>query len=401
MFFVGIDWADQKHDVVVVDEKGDRVFQTSIEHNRKGLEQLQASLQRLSTVPEDFACVIETRNGLLVQFLLEITMPVYPVNPKVVNARRKASGAKTDRIDALLLADYGRADLPRLKRLTPHSGLIQELQLLTRDQDVLINEHSRIANRLSACLKEYYPVALNLFSDYTCKCSLDLLKEYPTLSQARKATKSTMADFLKQHRVSHASRKAEEILVAVNTPQLEADGAVVRAKSRFMLALIRQLETVQGDIASYEKEIERLFKSHSDHKIFSSLPGVGDRLGPRLLAEWGDDRERYPNAEAVQALAGTSPVMFQSGKYSKARRRRSCVKPFRHALQLMAFTCLTKCPWAKEYYDAKRASGSCHQAALRTLANRWVKIMFAMWMQRSLYNEDRFLGDRDKHNLAA
>ncbi|GAW93914.1 transposase IS111A/IS1328/IS1533 [Calderihabitans maritimus] len=124
-----------------------------------------------------------------------------------------------------------------------------------------------------------------------------------------------------------------------------------------MLALVRQLEVVREQIAAYDKEINRLFQQHSDSRIFASLPGAAGRLAPRLLAEWGADRERYENAAVVQALAGTSPVLFQSGKYRFARQRKSCVKPFRRAMHLFAFQSIRQVSWAREYYDTKRSQG--------------------------------------------
>jgi len=196
------------------------------------------------------------------------------------------------------------------------------------------------------------------------------------------------------------NRTAISIWQKGQEPPLRASAPTARAKCRLMLALVKQLEVVQEQISAYDEEINRLFCQHSDS--IASLPGAAGRLAPRLLAEWGDDRERYENAAVVQALAGTSPVLFQSGKYRFARQRQSCVKPFRRAMHLFAFQSIRQVSWAREYYDAKRNQGKTHHEALRALANIWVRIIFAMWKNRICYDEATFLAARARHvNKAA
>lgn len=402
MYFVGIDWSDLHHDVAVIDEKGKELKYFTIPHNRKGMELLKEKLLGTDPNQENFACLVETKNGLLVQFLLEAGFPVYPLNPKVVDYRRKPSGAKSDPIDARLLANIGRSDLVQLKRLKPDTELISELKLLTRDQDGLIQESTRLTNKLIACLKEYYPVALEFFSRPTLPVALEFFKRYPTLELVREATVPEIAAFLKKHKHPRPNQTAVSIWQKAQEPQLKASAPTVRAKCRLMLALVGQLEVVQEQISAYDEEINRLFQLHSDGRIFASLPGAAGRLAPRLLAEWGDDRERYENAAVVQALAGTSPVLFQSGKYRFARQRKSCVKPFRRAAHLFAFVSVRWVPWAREYYDTKRRQGKTHHEALRALANIWVRIIFAMWKNRTCYDEATFITARARHlNRAA
>src|SRR5437764_14153954 len=164
MWYAGIDWADQHHDALIIDERGHQVGSIRIDHNPQGFAKLNTFLEQIiGTQPkEQMACIIETTHGLLIAHLLEAGWPVYPVNPRTVDRRRSASGAKTDTIDAYLLAKTGRADLPDLHRLTPDNEKITELKLLTRDQDALIQMQTRLVNHLTACLNAYYPVAHEL-----------------------------------------------------------------------------------------------------------------------------------------------------------------------------------------------------------------------------------------------
>ena len=153
-----------------------------------------------------------------------------------------------------------------------------------------------------------------------------------------------------------------------------------RVKARLTQALVAQLIPVVEQIATDDEEIERLFRDHPDAALFVSLPGAGKRLAPRLLAGWGDDRERYASAQSIQGLAGTAPVAFQSGKYRKAHKRSACIKPLRNALYQFAWqSTIAKEMWALEYYQRKRREGKSHSVALRALANQWVRLIPAMW----------------------
>ena len=177
MFYAGIDWADQKHDALVLDEAGRQLGSIRVAHTQEGLAKLDAFLEQVlaGASKEQLACIIETTHGLLIAFLLEHGWPVYPVNPRTVDRRRSASGAKTDSIDAYLLAKTGRADFADLRRLTPDSEKVAELKTLTRDQDGLIQMQTRLVNQLTACLKAYYPAALQLFTKRKPKATLVFL----------------------------------------------------------------------------------------------------------------------------------------------------------------------------------------------------------------------------------
>ena len=187
MWYAGIDWADRHHDAVVIDDTGQRVAALRVEHSAAGLAKLTDFLRRIGAVaehPEQLACIVETNRGLLIAALLEAGLAVYPVNPKTVDQRRKPSGAKTDAIDAHLLARTGRSDLPDLRRLVPDHPLVAELKLLTRDQDGLIQGQTRLVNQLTACLNAYYPAALTLFTKLHQPSALALLRAFSTLQQA-------------------------------------------------------------------------------------------------------------------------------------------------------------------------------------------------------------------------
>jgi transposase len=351
----------------------------------------------VATPPAHLACLVETSHGLLITVLLEAGLAVYPVNPKTVDRHRKPSGAKTDALDAYLLARTGRSDLVDLRRLTPDSPLIAELKVLTRDQDSLIQSQTRLVNQLTACLKTYYPVALELFGKLHQPSTLAFLQAFPTPQQAQAAPVEQIGAVLKAAGHPQAAAKAAQIWQRLHQPQLQADPVLTRAKARLMLTLVAQLQVLVPQIAAYGQEITRLFLTHSDSRAFASLPRAGERLAPRLLAEWGDDRGRYTDAASVQALAGTAPVAFQSGKFVSVHRRYACSKPLRNALHQFAWQSTQKEPWARAYYQRKRWEGKSHSMAVRALANQWVRIIYALWRAQETYDASIFLAAQQTH----
>jgi transposase len=392
MWFAGIDWADQHHDALVLDEQGQHLGSLRVDHTPEGLGKLNTFLEAI-TGPErkeQMACIVETSHGLLIAFLLEAGWPVYPVNPRTVDRRRAPSGAKTDMIDAYLLAKTGRADLADLHRLSPDSELVQELKTLTRDQDALIQMQTRLVNQLTACLKSYYPVALQLFAKLQQHSTLMFLQSYPTPQAAMGASVQQITEVLKQAGHTTAEKVAPKIFETLHQPQLTANAITTRTKSRLMLALVAQLLPLMEQVAEYDKEINRLFLMHEDNEVFSSLPRAGKRLAPRLLAEIGDEQARYADATSLQALAGTSPVLFQSGTYAKAHRRLGCIKPLRNALHQFAWQSTQQDGWARDYYQRKRAEGKSHSVAVRALSNVWVRIIFAMLTKHEPYDSATF-----------
>jgi len=332
MKFCGIDWANDHHDALSIDEQGQPLGSIRVSHTPEGLSQLDAYLERIAGPEgkEQVACIVETTHGLLIAHLLEQGWPVYPVNPRTVEKRRAPSGAKTDTLDAYLLAKTGRADFQDLRRLNPDSEQIQELKTLTRDQDALIQMQTRLVNQLTACLKAYYPVALEVFGQLQQPSTLAFLRAYPTLQAARAASVDELTTLLKQARYPGARQKAQQLVMQLQQPQLQASEVTTRTKARLMLALVAQLDPLLKQIAAYDKEIER--------------------------PSW-------------QALAGTSPVLFQSGTYQKAHRRLGCIKPWRNALHQFAWQSTHQEAWAREYYQRKQAEGKSHTVAVRALAN--------------------------------
>lgn len=399
MWYAGIDWADTHHDTQVIDEAGRQIASKRVAHTKAGVETLISFLNAIPGLQhkDQLACIIETSRGLLITSLLEAGFTVYPVHPKTVDRRRGAAGTKTDQVDAYLLAKLGRSELADLRQLQPDAPLIAELKDLTRDQQGLIQMQTRLINQIKACLKAYYPAALHLFSHIQQPITLLFLQAYPTPQEAMAATVEQLTRLLKQGKHPQASKAAHRIFAHLHEPQLQASEVTTRTKSRLLLALVQQLQPLIQQIADYEEVIADLFLSHADRAIFESLPGAGARLAPRLLAEVGDDRTRYADAQGLSALAGTAPVLYQSGNYRKAHRRHACLKHLRNALYQFAWQSTHSQAWASAYYQRKRQEGKSHSVAVRALSHVWVRILYAMWITRTPYDPSIFEAARQAH----
>lgn len=348
MLSIGIDWADHKHDALALDDAGRTLATIHVAHTADGLKELDAWLQQQQghQDTEQVACIRETNHGLLIAFLLERGWPVSPVNPRTVDRTRNAAGAKTDAIDASLLAKTGRADVADVHRLTPESEKVAELKGLTRDQESLIHMHTRLVNQLTACLKDSSPVAVDLVATLQQRSTLLFLQTSPTLEAAHAASVEQISQVLTSAGHTTAKNVAPKMFEQLHQPSLQANAVTIRTTSRLALALIAQLLPLGEQIAASDEEIERIFLSHEDNEVFMSLPRAGTRLAPRVLADIGDDPSRDESAASVQALGGTSPVLFQRGNSSQPHRRLGCIKPLRHALHQCAWQTTLEEAWA-------------------------------------------------------
>jgi hypothetical protein len=238
---------------------------------------------------------------------------------------------------------------------------------------------------------------LELWSSLHQKVTLTFLQTYPTPQTAMAASQEQIEATLKQAKHPHASQAAVQIFEQLHQPHLTADEITTRTKSRLLQVLLKQLQPLVEEIANYDKEIQRLFLTHADSPRFQSLPPAGKQLAPRRLPEIGDDRSRYASAARVIALAGTSPVLFQSGTYAKAHRRSACIKPRLFAMQQLAWQSTLSEAWALDYYRRKRAEGKSHSVALRALANVWARILYALERDEQEYQTETFEAAQRAH----
>jgi transposase len=394
--FVGFDWASDHHDVMVVDAQGRIVEDFRFDDTAEGWQLLK---KKLSKYP-DPAVAIETSSGVTVERLLEAGYAVYPINPKAAKRyreRKAPSGTKTDHLDAWSFADALRLDGHGWRPLKSNEPLTAELRMLCRDEMALIEQRTALVCRLRAALREYYPVALDAFDDWTLRSAWAFVEAFPTPQALTKAGKRKWEKFLHTHKLYRPATYQKRLDLFAQAEAFCGSQATTNAKSMLAVALAGQLSVLQSHLDKFREKIAVLFTKHDDHDVFGSLPGAGDKLAPRLLAELGDDRERFDSHEALQCYAGTAPVSYQSGQVNRVRFRRACQTILRHTVHLWANQSRAKCSWAEVYYQKKREQGQTHACALRCLGQRWLKILWKMWQTKKPYDAELHQRSQLKH----
>lgn len=400
MIYVGIDCADMHHDVCVVDDAGKSLAKFRFENEYEGFQKLISRIQKLEVDKENVAITIETTNGLVVGYLLDLGYTIYPVNPMAAERARdryKVTGVKDDKLDAWSLANFLRTDKEILRPLQPSSEHVRKLKGLVTDRKSLVNSNTRTLNKLIACLKSYYPTAARLFTHNT-DIFLYFIMQYPTPKKASRITRNRLEKFLKKNAYS-APQKVDEVWHKLNKSMIPVEDWIMDTQSMYALSLVKQLLLLKKQIKMYDDKISSLMKSHADHKIFKSLPGCGPVLQAQLMTGFGDNRNVFSSYKSVQRQAGTAPITKQSGKFKVVRFRRACNRPFRSALHNFAFSTTTRSLWAKKYYDEKRAKGFTHSHALRCLANIWVKIIYTLWKNNDLYDDNKRLAHMMRQDM--
>ena len=404
MYHVGIDWADRKHDVAIVDAHGALVGKPfTIANTLAGFEQLHTHLARLSPDPHAFKIGIETQQHLLVDFLLDGDYPAWAMSPAAMKSLRKryrTSGARDDRFDAFVLADALRTDTACWRAIDLGSELVREIRLLAKAHHDLVAWQVALTNTLRSTLKAYYPEALEFFADVACANALAFWQAYPSFEAARQLSHEALLAFFKAHRLCNR-QIAERIYARLAQPHFVVAPAVLRAKLRHAQTCVTQLLALAPELETYTSRLREVVAQHPDGEIFLSYPGASHVTAARLLALFGDNRERYRSAQELQGLAGSCPVTQKTGNHFRMiYYRRACNKFHRDTVQQLAFSSLTKAAWAKAYYDRHRAQGHRHSHALRCLANLHLRILFAMWQNRTPYDENLFLAQKTRHQLA-
>jgi transposase len=405
-YYLGVDWADEFHQIWVSDRAGNKVIEKKVEENVEGLSEFGRWLDESRAKQIELWVAIEKPQGRIVDFLLDHGVAVYPVNPKALDRARdrfRMSQSKSDSFDAYVLAEFVRTDHGHLRALEPNSEPAQELKLLTRDQYRLVRQKTRLLNQLSRTLKEYYGRPLEVFSDLETNIALDFLQQYPTPQALAKLTPRQWNRFSK--RAHHLGEdRCKELWEKLHQPQLEVPAHVVSAKARLMTVLVVQLKILRDAVESYNERVKSFFASMPAAKLVTRLPGAKTgTIVTTLWAELGDAKSRWESFRHLQAEAGVVPVTKASGKSRVVQFRFSCNKIMRHAAYWLAFVSLNRSEWANHYYRDQRAKGHTHHQALRALGAKWLKIIFVMWRDHKPYDENIHLANitRQKMRQAA
>ncbi|MEN3616222.1 IS110 family transposase, partial [Plantactinospora sp. ZYX-F-223] len=322
MLFVGDDWAEDHHDVELMDAAGRTLAKARLPEGVAGIARLHAMIG--AQLGEDAADAggqvtigIETDRGPWVQALIAAGYTVYAANPLQAARYRErlaVSGAKSDAADAHMLADMVRTDSHQLRPVAGDTAEAEAVKVVTRMHKTLIWERTRAGQRLRHALREYFPAALAAFADLDATDTLELLAKAPDPASAARLSISQISAALKRARRRDIPAKAAAIQEVLRAEHLGQPAAVTAAYAASVRALVALLVTLNEQVKALQGQVEAHFGRHPDAEIILSQPGLGAVLGARVLAEFGDDHDRYTSAKARKNYAGTSPITRASGK---------------------------------------------------------------------------------------
>lgn len=388
---IGIDWADQKHDVSLQETGSSRVERTQLRHTPEAIAEWVAGLrERFAGRPVGIA--IETSRGPLVHALLDHDFLIlYPVNPRSVKRFRETffpSGAKDDIPDADLLRELLLKHRDRLHAWVPDDPETRALRRLVQSRRKSVDLGTKLSQQLRASLKEYFPQALFLVGeDLTSILACEFLLNWPTLEHVQRARPKTLRKFYYDHNCRSGDLIEQRIQHIQQAKPLTTDSAIIDTSVLMVQTLARQLKALRPSIDRFDQEIEKRFAAHADAKLFESLPGSGRALAPRLLALFGSNRDRFGSAEEIQLITGIAPVTERSGKRSTVYWRRRATVFVRQTVHEFAHQSIRFCAWAKAYYQLQRERGKGHHAAVRALAFKWLRIIWRCWRDRVPYDD--------------
>jgi len=391
MLFVGDDWAEDHHDVYLMNDAGDKLASRRLPEGLAGVRVLHELIAEHAEDPTQVVIGIETDRGLWVDALTAAEYQVLAINPLAVaryRDRHHVSRAKSDASDAKLLADLVRTDRHNHRPIAGDSDSAEAIKVLARAHQNLIWTRNRHTNALRSALREYYPAALEAFENLADRDALAILGRAPTPADARGLSLSKIRSALKAAgRQRNLDTRALQIQQALRTEQLSAPAAVTAAFGASTRAAVGIIVELNHQIAALEATLAEHFEAHPDADIYRSLPGLGVILGARVLGEFGDDPNRYTDAKCRKNYAGTSPLTIASGKKRAVLARHVRNRRLYDAIDAWAFCAITRSPGARAFYDQRRAAGDLHHQALRALGNRLVGILHGCLRHHTKYDE--------------
>ena len=396
--FVGHDWAEDHHDIYVQDRDGRQLVKARLPDGVEGIARFHAELADHVENPVQVVIATETDRGLFVGALVAAGYQVVAVNPMSTSRyreRHSTSGAKSDPGDAKVLADLARTDRHNHRPVAGDSELAEAIKMLARAHQSLVWTRQRQTNQLRSTLREFYPAALEALPDLASGDAIAVLGVAPTPDQGRRLSRSKIAAALRRGgRQRNIDRRTIEIQTALRSDQLHAPALVTDAMGHIVASLVTVIATMQTQIDQLEQQLGEHFEAHPDAKIIRSLPGLGMILGARVLAEFGDDPNRYEDAKSRKNYAGTSPITKASGKHRVVLARYARNRRLADACYQWAFAAITASPGARAFYDQRRAAGDTHHRALRALGNRLVGILHGCLRHQTIYDEHTAWGHR-------
>lgn len=392
--FIAIDWSDAKHDVCLVDASTSKKESFVRKHTPEELAAWATALRTRFAGRKIAVCLEQSRGPLIYALLQYDFLVLYPINPATLAKYRQAfspSRAKDDPRDADYLLELLLHHRDHLKAWRPDNAKTRTLQYLVEHRRRLVHDRTRLSNRMTALLKAYFPQVLQWFDDIRTLLVCDLLLRWPTVEALKQVRPATLEKFFQAHNSVRRETISHRMAAIQEAVPLTTDQAVIHASVLMIKALATQMKTTIEAIRAFDHEIEQLCSTHEEYHLFASLPGAGTVYAARLTAAMGTVRDRWTTVDELLCFSGVAPVLERSGKSIWIRWRYFCPKFLRQSFHEYAGESVHHSFWAKAYYMSQRARGKSHQAAVRALAFKWIRIIYKCWQTRTPYSEVRYL----------
>jgi transposase len=400
---IGLDWGDYRHAVALRVRGSAAVEDLELEHSAESLHGwLDALCARFGGQP--VAVAVEASKGAVVAALLEHQhwLRIYPIHPATSRRFRTAftpSGAKDDRPDAHLLLEILGAHRHRLRLLLMHDAETRRLGLLNEARRTVVDRRTQLSNELTSLLKNYYPQALALTGEKRyAPMALAFLERWPELAVLQQARPQTLRGFYAQHHVRRPELVAERLELVRTARPLSTDRALCEVSILEMRVLVAELRLLAKHLAGIEQEMAAAFAAHPEAALFTSLPGAGAAMAPRLSVLFGTDRARWQSPVEMQTYYGIAPVTEKSGRQKWVHWRWNAPVFARQTLVEWAGLSVKYSAWAKAYYHQQSQGEKGHAAILRSLAFKWLRILWRCWKERTPYDEARYLARLQTRN---
>lgn len=401
--WVGLDWADQKHCLVVRTSPTDSPKVHQVDQKPEKLDEFFLGLRAQHPQGRIAVAIEQSRGPVLYALMKYDFLALYPVNPRSLADYRRAfklSGAKDDPLDANLLGELVCQHADRLRPLVVEDVATRTLRLLTEARRGFVDERTGLSNQLGATLKCYYPLAMELLGeDLTTVMALDFLRRWPTLAKLQAAKPTALRSFF----YAHNSRSEEKItarLEAIKKARpLTEDPALMEPLQLRMQRLVAHLDTVGQTIQQYDERIAQVFAAHSQAWLFKPLPGAGPVLAPRLAAAFGTIQGNFQASTDFLSFSGVAPVRKQSGNQEVVHFRYARPIFLHQSLVEFAKCSIRKCEWARLFYEHEINNGKSKWMAFRKLAFKWIRILWRCWQTQQPYDEIKYLRGLQRDGL--
>lgn len=395
--YLGLDWADQAHQGSLQEVGSMEVERFAVQQKPEAIQEWVGQL-RARFGAGKIAVAVEQKRGALIYSLMKYEIfVIFPLNTTAVKNYRKAlraSGAKDDVSDADIQLEFLKKHLDRLRKWEPESVTTRQLRFLVESRRNQVDEATAVSNRITALLKEFYPAALQMVGQLKTALACDFLKRWPNLPALQRAGSEQLKKFYHRHNCRSSRNINERIALAAAAQPLIQEKEMICTYSLLLTSQVEQMKVLMAGIQRLEREIERVFANHQDADIYNSFPAAGPALAPRLAAALGEDRAKFDSAVAVLNLTGVAPVTIRSGKSKIVAFRLGAPKFQRQTFLEFARISIQYSVWARQDYLAYRAKGNTHQAAIRRIAYKWIRIIYRCWKNRTPYDEATYMAAR-------